>query len=183
MKHLTIGVMCLLLCAAGTSVAAQEIASSFEQLAVLVKPGDKITVVDAAGRETGGRIGTLSSDALVLMTSTGPRHLTEGDVAAITQRRDDSLKNGAIIGAVAGAAYYVTAAALLSGIDDGEVIIRTAIAGGVLFAGLGAAAGVGIDALISRRQVIYQTRAPRSSATVSPVLSHGRRGVAVTMRF
>jgi hypothetical protein len=182
-KHLTIGVVILLSCAGGTSVDAQEVASSFEQLAVLVKPGDKVIVVDVAGRETKGRIGTLSPDALILMTSAGSRQLDKLEVAAITQRRDDSLKNGAIIGAVAGVAYYVTGLALLAGIDDGEVIVPTAIAGGVLFAGLGAAAGVGIDALISGRQVIYQTPAPRSRASVSPVFSHGRRGAAVTVRF
>lgn len=119
----------------------------------------------------------------MMITSTGSRQLNEVEVAAITQRRDDSLKNGAIIGAVAGAAYFVTAAALLAGTDDGDVIIPTAIAGGVLFAGLGAAAGVGIDALISRRQVIYQTPVPRSRASVSPVFGHGRRGAAVTVRF
>lgn len=182
-KHLTIGVALLLFCAGGTPVDAQEVASSFEQLAVLVKPGDTITVVDVAGRETRGRIGTLSPDTLMMITSTGSRQLTEVEVAAITQRRDDSLKNGAIIGAVAGAAYFVTAAALLAGTDDGDVIIPTAIAGGVLFAGLGAAAGVGIDALISRRQVIYQMPVPRSRASVSPVFGHGRRGAAVTVRF
>ena len=183
MKHLTIGMVCLLLFAGGTSVDAQELASSFEQLAVLVKPGDKITVVDVAGRETQGRIGKLSPDALILITSTGSQQLNEVEVTAITQRRDDSLLNGAIIGAVAGAAYFGTAMALFAGIDDGEVIIPTAIAGGVLFAGLGAAAGVGIDALFSRRQVIYRTSAPRSRATVSPMFGHGRRGAAVTVRF
>ncbi len=183
MKHLTIGLVCVLLCAGGTSVHAQEIASSFEQLAVLVKPGDKITLVDVTGQETNGRIGKLSADALILVTSAGSRQLGEVDVAAITQRRDDSLKNGAIIGAVAGAAYYATAAALFAGIDEGEVIIHTAIAGGVLFAGLGAAAGVGIDALISSRQVIYQKPAGRSTVSVSPMFGHGRRGAAVRVRF
>ncbi len=183
MKHLTIGVVCLLLCAGETSVDAQEVASSFEQLAVLIKPGDKITLVDVTGRETKGRIGKLSPDALILVTSTGSRQLGEVDVAAITQRRDDSLKNGAIIGAVAGAAYFVTGLALLAGIDDGDVIIPTAIAGGVLFAGLGAAAGVGIDALISGRQVIYQKPAGRSTVIVSPVFGHGRQGAAVAVKF
>jgi hypothetical protein len=182
-KHLTIGVVCVFLCAGGTSVEAQAVASSFEQLAVLVKPGDKITVVDAAGQETSGRIGKLSSDALILTTSTGSRQLGLVDVAAITQRRDDSLKNGAIIGAVAGAAYFVTAAVALAGTDDTDVIVPTAIAGGVLFAGLGAAAGAGIDALFSRRQVIYQKPAPWSRATVSPVFSHGRLGAVVTVGF
>ena len=183
MKHLTIAVVFLLLCAGGTSVEAQEVASSFEQLAVLVKPGDTITVVDVAGRETRGRIGTLSRDALILMTSSGSRQLDELQVVAITQRRDDSLKNGAIIGAVAGAAYFVTAAALLAGTDDGDVIIPTAIAGGVLFAGLGAAAGVGIDALISRRQVIYQMPAAPGKVTLAPVFGHGRRGAAIRVSF
>ena len=183
MKHLTIGVVFVLSCDGGSSAHAQEVASSFEQLAVLVRAGDKVIVVDVAGQETKGRIGKLSPDALVLITPTGSRQLDKVEVAAITQRRDDSLKNGAIIGAVAGAAYFVTAAALLAGTDDGDVIIPTAVAGGVLFTGLGAAAGAGIDALISRRQVIYQTPAPRSRATVSPVFGHGRRGAVVTVKF
>jgi hypothetical protein len=183
-KHLTIdGVVFLLLCAGGTSVDAQEVASSFDQLAVLVKPGDKITVVDVTGRETRGRIGKLSRDVLILVTSAGPRQLGEVDVATISQCRGDSLKNGAIIGAAAGTAYFATAAALLVGSDDGEVIIPTAIAGGVFFAGMGAAAGVGIDALISRRQVIYQKPAGRSRVSVSPMFGHGRRGAAVTVKF
>jgi hypothetical protein len=183
-KHLTIGgVMFLLLCAGGTRVEAQEVASSFDQLAVLVKPGDKITVVDVTGRETKGQIGKLSRDALILVTSAGPRQLGEVDVATISQRRGDSLKNGAIIGAVAGTAYFVTMVALLSDSDGGDVIIGTAIAGGVLFAGMGAAAGVGIDALITRRQVIYQKPAGRSRVSVSPLFGHRRRGAAVTVRF
>jgi hypothetical protein len=183
-KHLAIGgVVFLLLCAGATRVEAQEIASSFDQLAVLVKPGDKITVVDVTGRETKGRIGKLSRDALILATSAGPRQLGEVDVATISQRRGDSLTNGAIIGAVAGTAYFVTAAALLRDSDGGEVIIPTAIVGGVIFAGVGAAAGAGIDALISRRQVIYQKPAGRSRVNVSPVFGHGRRGAAVTVTF
>jgi hypothetical protein len=184
MKHLTIGVVVFLLCAGGTRVEAQEIASSFDQLAVLVKPGDKITVVDVTGGETKGRIGKLSRDALIVVTSAGPRQLGEVDVATISQRRGDSLKNGAIIGAVGGMAYFVTLLAILQGTSDGGgVIIPTAIVGGVLFAGMGAAAGVGIDALISPRQVIYQQPAGRSRVSVSPVFGQGRRGAAVTVKF
>jgi hypothetical protein len=183
-KHQTIGgVVFVLLCAGGTWVEAQEVASSFDQLSVLVKPGDKITVVDVNGRETKGQIGKLSRDALILVTSAGPRQLGDADVATISQRRDDSVVNGAIIGAVAGTAYFLTAAALLRDSDGGDVIIPTAVAGGLLFAGLGAAAGAGIDALISRRQVIYRKPAGRSGISISPVFGHGRRGAAVTVTF
>ena len=104
-------------------------------------------------------------------------------MVTLSQRRDDSLKNGAIIGAVAGTAYFVTAAALLRDSDGGDVIVPTAVAGGVLFAGLGAAAGVGIDALISRREVIYQKPVGRKILNVSPLVGHGRGGVAVTLTF
>ncbi len=184
MKHPAIaGVVFLLLCAVGARVEAQEVAVSFDQLAVLVRAGDTITVVDVTGRETKGRVGTLSRDALILFTPAGPRQLGEADVATIRQRRCDSLVNGAIIGAVAGTAYFVTLAAILGGDDGGEILIPTAVVGGALFAGLGAGAGAGIDAMISRRQVIYQKRAGRGSVSVSPVFGRGRRGAAVTVTF
>jgi hypothetical protein len=49
-KQLTIGaVMVLLLCAGGTRVEAQAIASSFDQFAVLVKPRDALILVTSAG--------------------------------------------------------------------------------------------------------------------------------------
>jgi hypothetical protein len=183
-KHLMIGgVVCLFLCAGAMPVEAQEVASSFDQLAVLVKPGDKITVVDATGKEAKGRIEKLSRDTLILATSAGPRQFGEVEVTTISQRRGDSLKNGAIIGAVAGTASFVTVGMLLRDSDGGDVIISTVVAGGVLFAGMGAAAGIGIDALISRRQVIYQKPTGRSRVSVSPVFGHGRRGAAVTVQF
>jgi hypothetical protein len=184
MNRLTMaGAVCVLLCAGGTRVGAQSAASSFEQLAVQVKPGDKITVVDATGSEASGRIGSLSRDILTLTTPAGRRDLGEVDVVEIRQRRDDSLKNGAIIGAVAGTAYYVSMAALLRDSDGGDVIIGTAIAGGVLFAGMGAAAGLGIDALITHKRVIYRKSGGDTRIRVSPLIGRGSRGAAVTFKF
>jgi hypothetical protein len=184
MKHLAVmGAVSLVLCAGGTRAEAQGVATSFEQLGVLVKPGDKITVVDVAGREAEGRIGKLSRDTLTLATPAGPRELGELDIGEIRQRRGDSLKNGAIIGAVAATAYYVTLGAILSNSDGGDVIIGTAVAGGVISAGMGAAVGAGIDALITHQQVIYR-KSPRASRVgVSPLFDHGRRGAAVTVTF
>ena len=184
MKALTIGgAAFLLLCAGGTRVEAQGVASSFDQLGVLVKTGDKISVVDVTGREAEGRIGKLSRETLTLVTEAGPRQFGEVEVATVRQRRGDSLKNGAIIGAVAATGYFLTMAALLGDSDGGDVIIGTAVAGGVLFVGMGAAAGVGIDALITRRQVIYQKPAGKNSVSVSPLFGHGRRGAALTVKF
>jgi len=183
MKHLTTGVVFALLCVGAPRVEAQGVASSFDQLGVLVKPGDKITVVDVTGREAEGRLEKLSRDRLTLVTAAGPRDLGEVDVALIRQRRGDSLTNGAIIGAVAGTAYFLTLAAILSDTDGGDVIVGTAIAGGVLAAGMGAAAGVGIDALITHRQVIYRKPTGGNRVSVSPVFGQRRRGAAITVKF
>jgi hypothetical protein len=178
-----VGALVILLCSGATRAGAQSVASSFEQLATRVETGDTITVVDVAGRETKGRIWKVSREALIFGTSMGPRQLGEADVATIRQRRQDSLKNGAIIGAVSATAFFVTVGTLLRDRDGGDVIVSSAIAGGVLFAGMGAAAGLGIDALITRRQLIYQKPAGRRSVSVSPVFGHGRRGGAVNITF
>jgi hypothetical protein len=177
------GAALLLLCASATRVEAQGVASSFDQLAVLVNPGDKITVVDITGGETKGRIEKLSPDRLTLVTPAGSRELGEADVALIRQRRDDSLKNGAIIGAVAGTVYYVTLAALLWSSDGGDVIVSTVVRGAVTAAALGAAAGVGIDALVRSLQVIYRKVPGENRVSVSPLLGHGYRGAVITVKF
>ena len=82
-----------------------------------------------------------------------------------------------------GTAYFLTLAAILGDSDGGDVIVGTAIAGGVLAAGMGAAAGAGIDALITHRQVIYRKTTSENSVSVSPVFGRGRRGAAITVTF
>jgi len=185
MVRTTIGAaVFLLLCAGATRVDAQGVASSFDQLSVLVKPGDKISIVDMTGREAEGRIGKLSRDELTLVTKAGARQLGERDVAKIRQRRSDSLQNGAIIGGAAGAGYGLAVLALLASTDDGGGPIPIGVVTGmVVFTGIGAAAGAGIDALITRRQVIYEKPGGGGQVSISPLFLDGRRGVAVSVKF
>lgn len=184
MRTLTLGALVLLLlCAVGTRCEAQGVASSFEALRVLVMPGDRISVVDVTGREVRGRVGALSRDSVTLLTEAGSQTFGEVAVATIRQRHADSLTNGAIIGAVGATAYFLTGAALVGDRDGGEMIVSTAVAGGLLFAGMGAAAGAGIDALLARRRVIYQKPTGEGRVTVSPLFGRGRRGVALSVRL
>ena len=178
------GAVFFLLCAGAARADAQAVASSFDQLSVLVKPGDKVSIVDATGREAEGRIGRLSRDELTLLTRAGARQLREQDVARIRQRRSDSLQNGAIIGAAAGLGYGLAILALMASIDDGGGPIPISVVTGmVVFTGVGAAAGAGIDALITRRQVIYQRPGGGGQVSLAPLLRDGRRGVAVSVKF
>jgi hypothetical protein len=185
MQHLTVtGAVILLLCLGGTRVEAQGVASSFGQLEVLVGPGDTITVIDLAGREAEGRIGMLSRDRLTVVTRAGSWELGEADVALIRQRRGDPLRNGAIIGAAAGAGYGLVLLAIMVGANDGGGPIPVGVlAGMVVFTGVGAAAGAGIDALITSRQVIYRKSPGSNRFSVSPLVGIGRRGAAVTLKF
>ena len=157
MKHLTIGgVVFLLLCAGGTRLRRRRLPrrstnSPFSSCQAMRSP-----LSTSAAEKPRAGLGKLSRDELILVNSDDPAY-GEVDVATISQRRDDSLTNGAIIGAVAGTAFFATAATLLRDSDGGEVIISTAIAWGVLFAvGWARQPGWGFHALISRRHVIYQ---------------------------
>lgn len=165
--------------------AAQE-ARSFEQLQLLVKPGDRIYVTDSMGNVTEGRIAGLSRSSLRLMTKISTRDLSESDVFKIRQWRHDSLKNGALIGA--GVGFGLGLAGVISDCRSsglfsdcgGEVVGIVA-----LFTGVGAAIGVGIDALIPSKETIYigGTRTSLSRIKVKPILDHSRKGVAVAFSF
>ena len=94
------------------------------------------------------------------------------------------MQNGAIIGGAAGAGYGLAMLAFLMSIDDGGGPIPAGVVTGmVVFTGMGAAAGAGIDALITRRQVIYRKPSGENRFSVSPLFGRGRRGAAVTLTF
>jgi hypothetical protein len=112
---------------------------------------------------------------------TAPNGSWERDVTTIRQRRGDSLRNGALWGVASGAAVSGTLLALIweSGDSGGEAAAFVAI-----YSGIGAVIGVGVDALIVRRQVIYERPVTGAAKlSVAPVFGARRQGVLVTMRF
>jgi hypothetical protein len=158
-SRLTCVVLLLVLTVTGSS--AQELAGSFDQLRVLVRTGDRVTVTDAGGRELQGTIAELSRSALAL-TVDGSRHVfAEPDITAIRQRRPDSLANGAKWGFIVGAGLGLLAGLTLASEYDGNgsaLIPVLALA----YGGIGAGTGAGIDALHSGQQVIFAARARAS---------------------
>src|SRR5215510_9017519 len=119
-------------------------AQSFEQLQVLVKPGDSIYVRDWAGATSKAKILGLSSSSLQVMTKSGARDLSEADVSEIKQWRKDSLANGALIGLAGGATIGVVGAAYYCREGDQCPAAAAAIIG--LWSAVGVGVGVGIDA-------------------------------------
>jgi hypothetical protein len=168
--------------AAASSVEAQGVAYTFDELRLLVRPGDTVSVADAAGGETTGRIIELTPMKLALQGRWGTRDVFERDVTTILQRRGDSLRNGALWGFGAGATLGFLAIMSVTAHHEGRADL--AAIGAAFYGGLGAGIGVGVDALFQGRQVIYvRPAAGTGGLTVSPIVTRGRAGARVAFRF
>jgi hypothetical protein len=178
--RLASAVALLLLVLAAPRAEAQGVADSFEQLRLLVRAGDTITVRDSKGVDTTGKIDRLSSSSLLLIASGTRRELKEADVTTILQRRSDSLANGALWGLVIGLAGGGIATALMCYDGPCDASLAAVVP---FYGGLGAGIGVGVDAMIVRRQVIYEKQKGSAAFGVVPLLGVGRLGAALSVTF
>ncbi|MGE5243106.1 MAG: hypothetical protein ACM3SQ_02625 [Betaproteobacteria bacterium] len=159
-------------------LAAQTLARNFGELRLKIQTGDSIYVTDETGRETHGKVLSLSDSTLVLSDDGGRREFTEATVQGIRQRQPDSLLTGALIGAAAGGGLGVAAATFSDECSYAAMSARC-VGPALLMTGLGIGIGIGVDALIQGRKPIYE--ASGASVRVSPLLAPGRTGVHVTV--
>jgi hypothetical protein len=160
------------------AVDADVVAPSFEQLAVLVRPGNTVMLMDASGSRISGRIDTLTSSAVSLVVNGSRRDFHETDVAAIWQRRGDPLGNGARRGFFIGGA--LGALSVLGCMGECWDSWASAAGGMSLMAVIGTGIGISIDALSRERQTIYRRPAiPAARVTLAP----HRAGASVSLRF
>lgn len=162
---------------------AQELAGTFDQLRVLVKTGDTITVTDQAGIETRGRLTELSPSSLALMVDGQKRVYAAPDVSTIQAKRTDPLANGALWGLGVGATLGLALGLYMEGWDSEPSHGALAVTAALTYGGIGAGIGAGLDALHQSRQVIYA--GPRRIArglTMAPMVGR-RTGVALSIGF
>jgi hypothetical protein len=165
------------------SAEAQQIAGTFDQLRVLVKPGDTLTITDGSGARVQGKLSELSGSSLRLNVSGAQREFQESNIDTISQRRPDSLRNGALTGlAVGGGLGGLFIAAMIAADDGGAA--GWAVAGALFYAGIGAGIGTGIDALIEGRQVIYAgSSSKRTTVNISPIVRGRRKGLLFSVNL
>jgi hypothetical protein len=160
------------------AVDADVVAASFEQLAMQVPPGNTVTLMDVSGSRISGSIATLTSSELSLDVNGSKRDFNEGDVAAIWQRRDDPLGNGARRGFFIGGA--LGALSVLGCMGECWDSWASAAGGMGLMAAIGAGIGISIDALSRERETIYRRPSkPAARVTIAP----DRAGASVSLRF
>jgi hypothetical protein len=184
----------LLLLAAPVPAHAQRVATTFEELQTLVKPGDTIGVTGANGRTMTGRLGELTSSLKLLVRDIGgdgremfvpTATLSESDVRQIRLERRDSVLNGTLIGLAAVGVPWL----LVCAPNDwcyyneygGENMLRKAA---LTSTGMAAGLGALIDASMKqRRTVFYRPPGQTSGVTISPLLSKSGPGMQMSVRF
>ena len=165
------------------TTSGQELAGSFDQLRVLVKAGDTIRVTDRTSREVRGSVIDVSASSLALATNGSQRTFLERDIASIRQRRPDSLSNGAKWGFVVGAGLGLLAGITIASEYEGSSGTALIPMLGLVYGGIGAGAGAGIDAMHSSERAIYVRRSAASKMSLRPFLTADRTGVLASLAF
>jgi hypothetical protein len=141
-----------------------------------------VYVLDDTGVEASGRLLRLDPDSLVLLVGDTERRFDAARVRRI-EKRGDSLRNGARIGAIVGAAMGLIAAGISDcpGNDPGGSCPGTRAAGVLLSTGAYAAIGTGIDALVVGRTTLYE--APAASPRSARMPPRGRAAFNMVLRW
>ena len=180
--------ICLVMFAA-TPVHAQKTATSFDQLRVIVDVGDKVTVTDAAGSPTRGKIKNLSASTLELDVDGVPRSFAQSDVNTIQRSGHASIERGAKWGLMIGLGFAALGAIAIAADDEWDSTYDGSKAGTITggfigLAALGTGIGVAASRLIPKQHLVYAGRGARQEAVkLSPVLTGARRGVALSLSF
>jgi hypothetical protein len=169
--------LALVVTSAGVA-GAQPAAASLEDLKSL-ESATRVTVVDMQLRRFRGTIADASESLLLLRIGSETRRFEVAEIRSVHIRKEDSLVNGTLLGAAVGGG--LTSLLFLDNECRDDPVCYKAV---VVYAGLGALAGLAIDALIHGTMVIFNA-ASRSQRPlrVVPMTGGGRRGIGVMIRF
>lgn len=152
-----------------------------------VKPGQTVWVTAADGTMTKGKVQTVGTTGVQLTSGAGRTSLPLSSIERIETR--DSLKNGAIIGAIPTAVLLGVGAGVVSGLDClfktvcEDSANKHALIGAVAGAGIGALIGAAIDRAIPGRRVLYRAAGRAARVTVTPAASPGHAGLRMTLAW
>ena len=148
--------------------------SDFSQLETTLKQNDQLTLTTDSGTKIKGKLIQASPDQITVKLKGGSQQIPASRILKVQRSR-----NGVLLGAVIGAGVGILPALALSEYAHNEGG-DSAIA--LIPIGLGAAVGIGIDALLSTKRTMYE-RNPNQRLTLSPVLDRNRVGARVAWRF
>ena len=161
------------------AVSAQDTAKSWPGQAAL--ESSTVFVRDDTGVETAGMLLRVDPDSLVLRVGDTERRFDAARVTRI-EKRGDSLRNGAVIGAIVGAAVGLLSASIADCPGDGGGRCPGFRAAAFLGStGIYAAIGTGIDALVVGRTTLYE--APAASRRSARMPHRRRAAFSIAFRW
>lgn len=138
-----------------------------------------VFLTDLQGAEHRGQLIRVAPDEVVLLGTSGERTFRRNEITLI-EKRGDSLKNGALIGAAVGALGGIGAAGLSDCSMGAQSCAGERVALFTVAVGIYTAIGVGIDALIQGRTVLYRAY---GKPTVSLALQPGKAAIGLNVRW
>jgi hypothetical protein len=139
--------------------------------------------ITADGARVRGMVTSLSATGLVLVEDGAPTTIPYTKIVRV-EKSSHRLRNGAWIGFAAGAGLAIP---LGIAACDGDCAGWEFLLFSGYYGGLGAAAGVGIGAIVNASKksgdVIYDARRSTTTVSLAPILSPTRKGLAFSMTW
>ena len=183
MKPLGISILCAACLSLGSVGArAQTLTGSFGELAELasrrVLHGERVTITTGTGETVSGRLDRVTPSTLLLNVNGQARQFEEAEITSVRQLSTDSILNGTVIGFAAGAGCAIAVAN--TGEEAGYVAAVLMLPYGLAGAGVGAL----LDLMIPTARLIYRRSGSGTTRlSLSPILSHDRRGLRASVSF
>ena len=158
------------------------LATMAEAQVLKVKQGDTVWMTNAAGRQAEGVVQGVGPSALTVLVSGREEQWTLSDTREIW-RRGDSLRNGVLVGLLAGAGAGLLGGLGVSASSFGEGGNPAPALAGMTALGAagGAALGAWFDSMRQGRTLVHRNTA--AAVRVTPTVSRDARGVQVAVRF
>lgn len=156
MKHTLVGLLLAAVVAAPASAQTQAQTQPPAEAPMIKTEGlPTVFLTDRQGAEHRGRLIRVEPAEVVLLGPSGERTFKREEIAVI-ETQGDSLKNGALIGAAVGALGGLFASGFADCPDAEDSCAGSRVAFFAVSTGIYTAIGVGIDALIQGRKVLYR---------------------------
>lgn len=165
-----------------TLASVLSVAMVSEAQILKVKQGDTVWMTNAAGRQAEGVVQGVDPSALTVLVSGREEQWTLSDTREIW-RRGDSLRNGVLVGLLAGAGAGLLGGLGVSASSFGEGGSPAPALAGMTALGAagGAALGAWFDSMRQGRTLVHRNTA--AAVRVTPTVSRDARGVQMAVRF